>query len=69
MFKPRNRNTKHKTDQGNTTSPKSTNPMIMASSDSELNEISDTEFRGMIASMRKENKNKPLHEFQENTNE
>lgn len=43
--------------------------MVMASNDSELNEISDEEFKGMIASMYKENKNKPLHEFQENTNE
>lgn len=35
-------------DQGNMTSPKGTNPTVMASHDSQLNEISDKEFKGLV---------------------
>lgn len=56
-------------DQGNMTSPKGTNPTLLASNDSQLNKISDKEFKGLIVSMHKENKNKPLYELQENTDE
>lgn len=35
-------------DQGNMTSPKGTNPTVMASNDSQLNEISDKEFKGLV---------------------
>jgi hypothetical protein len=56
-------------DQGNMTSPKGPNPTVMTSNDSQLNGVSDKEFKGLIVSMHKENKNRPLHELQENIDE